>query len=70
MIICFIHNVSVGGFCFVVLRRNPLGNPDKLGDFTGEFLDVGAIIGDSYSTEGMRTPDINRLHAKNMAVTL
>ena len=56
-------------FCY--FEKKSIGNPENLGDFTGEFfLDVRAVVGDSCSTEDMRTPDIIRLHAKNMEVTL
>ena len=42
-----------------------LGNPEKLGDFTGEFfLDVGAVVGDSCSAMDIRTPDLIRIYAE------
>ena len=65
MKICFIQNVSAGEgkLC------NPLGESREAWRLHYGIF-VGAVIGDSCSTEGMRTPDIFRLHAKNMEVTL
>ena len=55
------HELS-WGFCEILL-----GNPEKLGDFTGELWSSNWKF---CSAGDMRVPDIIRLHTENMIVTL
>ena len=52
----------LGDFAGILLE-----NLEKLGDFTGDF---GAVLGDFGSAGDVRTTDIHRLSAENMAVTM